>query len=333
MSEFEKTPFDSEAGSDEIARLIRFGGARETVDNERFAGAHDRVNEHWQTVVRTRRQQQQRRLLGQLAVAASVIAVIGVSLLTFRAELPPAGGNPVLVDRVIGDVLVDGAQVRPGEPVPDDSGIETLSNGRIALRLPDGKSVRLDTSSSVIIADAGHLQLDRGAVYIDSGAGPDKSPVAVATRFGVARDIGTQFQVRISDERLRVGVREGLVEISRTDAETLPVQSGTALEISADGSSRAIEVTGSDSSWEWVEEIVPGYDIDGATLEEYLGWFARQRGLALEWDEPGSRARAGSIRLSGSIAGMSLDQGFEFVRRIAPFDFETTQRAIRVRVQ
>ena len=332
MSEFDKTEYDRDTNRDDIAKLIRYAGARESVNDERFARAHGRVNEHWQNVVRTRRRQRRQRLLGQFALAASVLAVIGVALVTWRAALPPAGSDVLLVNRVIGDVRMDGVPMRAGDAVTADSTIETASNGRIALQLPDGKSLRLDTSSHVIVADAGQFQLERGAVYVDSGADQDKSPVYVMTRFGVASDIGTQFQVRVDDERLRVGVREGLVEISRSDAGTVPVRSGTMFEIAADGTPREQDIEGNDQVWDWVETITPEFDIRDATLEEYLVWYTRQRGVALEWDDDMSRHNAQAIRLSGSISNLSLDDGFAFVHRIAPFDYEVANNALRVRV-
>ena len=332
MSEFDKTEYDGDTNRDDIARLIRYAGARETVADQRFAKAHGRVNEHWQKVISARRRQRQLRLVRQFAVAASLLVVVGVTLVTWRGALPPTGNDALLVNRVIGDVRIDGVRAQAGDPVAADSVIETPSGGRVALQLPDGKSLRLDNSSTVIVADAGNIELDRGAVYIDSGAEQNKAPVYVTTRFGVASDIGTQFQVRVDDERLRVGVREGLVEISRGDAETVPVRSGTMLEIAADGAPRERNIAGDDSVWNWVTTITPEFDIRDATLEEYLSWYARQRGVSLEWRDATSQGNARNIRLSGSIANMSLDEGFSFVRRIAPFDYEVTDHALRVSV-
>ena len=78
---------------------------------------------------------------------------------------------------------------------------------------------------------------------------------------------------------------------------------------------------------------MPEFDIDGATLERYLEWYAHERSLELEWANVASRTRAGATVLTGSIAGASLDEGLEIVQRISAFDYQLTGDTIRIQVE
>src|SRR4030095_4983587 len=58
------------------------------------------------------------------------------------------------------------------------------------------------------------LSLARGALYLDSShrTGPPET-VEIVARGSVIRDVGTRYEVRLSDEELRVRVRDGRVEV------------------------------------------------------------------------------------------------------------------------
>lgn len=332
MSEYDATTTEADSHTDDIARLIRFGGAREAVAEDRYEQARERVLAHWKSVVRERRRKRRQRRLVPLAAAAAML-VVAVAWLGRETASPPIVGEPVVVNRITGEVLVDGVSARPGDVIPRDAVVESTANGRVAMQLPRGNSLRLDTGSRVVFAGAARLRLDRGAVYVDAGVDPGPSAVEISTPFGVARDIGTQFQVRIHGDRLRVGVREGRIEFARPNGSPVSVTAGQTVEIPADGGP-AIPVGASPAdSWTWVEAIAPEFDIQDATLDAYLRWYARQTGLVLEWQDGRSAVNASQIRLSGSIGGLSLDEGFDLVGRIAPFEAQRSLRALRVRVE
>ena len=91
-------------------------------------------------------------------------------------------------------------------------------------------------ASRIHILGATALALDRGAVYLDSGApGRPAAPLAVRTPFGEVEETGTQFEVRLGpgpEESVRIRVREGSV-VLRAAGRVHTV--GALTELAADG--------------------------------------------------------------------------------------------------
>lgn len=333
MSDVKNTDYDKDADMDDIAKLIRYAGERTSVSEERLTAARERVTGHWQDVVNARRSRRRQRVIRQFAVAASLVAALGAVLFVWQGSSPVPAESMIVVNRVIGAASVDGTRLQSGDVVRPGAEIRTSDTGMLALELADGQSLRLDNGTQILVSDASRYRLDRGAVYVDSGTAADKAPVFVETRFGVATDIGTQFQVRVDDSGLQVGVREGLVELSRSGARTVPVNSGTLFLYSSSGEESDVRIDSDDPLWNWVDTIAPAFDIEGASLESYLSWYAQQRAVDLQWENSVSRENARKIRLTGSIEDTSLQEGFEIVRRIAPFDYRLTEAVLLVSIQ
>ncbi len=321
---------------DDIGRLIRLAGPREAVEPERYATAQAHVRAHWQATLAARRRD--RRRLWQTAIAAGLLVALVVPLATL---LTPRPADAVLatVERTTGSVVVvsgddtAGAAATVGTALPPGTSIETGPRGGLALRLAGGQSLRLDRSTRLAMHAPDRLSLDVGAVYIDTVPAHRPTPIAVQTALGVARDVGTQFQVRVGPDTLVVGVRDGLVEVTRPDGAAAAVDDGQFFTIAADGDTRRQAVPGDDERWNWVHELAPPFDIDGATLAAFLEWYAGERGLELKWTDARSASRARATVLSGSIEGMSLDEAIDVVRRIAEFDYRQDADTIEVTVQ
>ena len=54
-------------------------------------------------------------------------------------------------------------------------------------------------------------------------------------------------------------------------------------------------------------------ELGGRSLQEFLDWMARERGLQLRFASPEVAASAPGIVLNGSIDGMTLDEALESV--------------------
>lgn len=316
---------------DDIGQLVRLAGERETVDPARFENARARVGEHWQTVVATTRRSNRARL-GRWAMAASVLLAVGIALVLLHRPDRPAAVQIATVDHSVGGVLIDGKPAHFGDQFFVNSVVGTSTGGRVALSMSGGQSVRIDESSRLLFTAPGRLELDAGGVYIDTGPTPDKPPLAVVTPFGVATDVGTQFQVRFDDGLLQIGVREGLVELARNDNIVIPVDDGSLLKMSLTGEISTAPLASDDSLWHWVAAIPSEFNIEGALLTDYLAWYARESGLSLAWDTPASRAAATQTRLSGSISNLTLNEGFELVQRIARFDTRIVDSTLYIRI-
>jgi ferric-dicitrate binding protein FerR (iron transport regulator) len=317
---------------DDVGRLIRDAGARELVSAERFEKARARVGDHWHSVVAAERRLHRRSTLPYVAAAASVIVALAIALLNWNPASPPGTVAIATVNRVTGDVLVDGAAVSRGLSIAENSVLQSGGNGRIALELSSGQSLLMDAATRLVAGADNRFVLEQGAVYVASGFDSRTEPVTVVTHLGIASEVGTQFQVRVSQDRLLVGVREGLVELQRSSAPTVGIEFGRVFELTSGGVTQERDLAAEEDLWEWTESIAPNFDIDGATLHDYLMWYARERGVSVEWHDQASRARSRQTYLSGSIEQLSLEQGLQAVLRIAPFDYELTGKQLRVRV-
>lgn len=333
MNDFKHKRESGNGSIDEVGELIRHVGAREAVARERLDRSHARVLQHWENVVAEQRASTRPRTMKNFAMAAGLVMVAGVAAVLWNQQGARQFETLATIDRVTGIVLASGMPLTSDSQILPGSPISTGEGGRVALRLVNGQSLRIDAFSRLRIDAADQLALQAGAVYIDSDSAGPQATIRVQTPLGVASDIGTRFQVRLKDESLIVGVADGLVEVVRDDGQSHSVDRGYALALDASGRHEKQELDASDPEWSWIESIVPEFDIEGATLEEYLAWYARERGLELEWSDSRSESNARNTGLSGSISGANLDEGLELVKRIAPFRHEIDEGRLRVSVE
>lgn len=317
---------------DDVERLIRHAGVRETVDVERMENARERVASHWEGVVEEQRQSTASPRLRLVAIAASLVAVVGLASVVLQLNTPTPVTALALVERTLGEVDIAGNPASGGFEIGEDTLIETGENGRIAMRMAGGQSLRLDHSSTLVVHTPNRVSLQSGGVYIDTAEAEGSLPVLVSTPFGTAQDIGTQFQVRFVDSMLIVGVRDGLVEVDAQGQDRLSVNKGRYVELGQAGQKTEREISSDDPSWDWVETVAPEFEIEGASLKSYLDWYTNERGMTLNWEDGSSESKAANAKLTGSIAGATLDEGLEIVRRIAPFQYRVDGEALWVKV-
>ncbi|HUP43256.1 MAG TPA: FecR domain-containing protein [Thermoanaerobaculia bacterium] len=256
------------------------------------------------------------------------------------------GGAPAVVAQVevvSGPVRLaaGGGEGRPlaaGEPVPAGAvvatGGATEREGRVSLRLATGTTVRLDSASRLRLASASILELERGAVYLDTGtAERPGAPLEVRTALGTARDLGTQFSVRLvgADARaLGVRVREGRVEVVRR-GRTYVAGAGDELVLRREGPLERRRVPGYGPAWEWAMDAAPGFDLEGRTLRELLDWVSRETGWRILYEDPELSAAAEEIVLHGSLGDLDPDQAPFAVLPGAGLEGELRQGVLVVR--
>ena len=206
------------------------------------------------------RQRTRRRWTYALAAG---IALLGVSLATLRfidsrsddkvvAQLTIARGAVFASDE-IGD---DGRWVTgAGLPVSDGTRLRTDVSGRAALRLDAGISLRIAGSTDLLLRPGNRVELFTGRVYVDTGTQPGGS-VELLTRFGMLRDVGTQFEVVATGETLRVRTREGLVRLTR-EASLEPLECAVSEELRLDsqGHVERGRIAAHDAEWAWAATL------------------------------------------------------------------------------
>lgn len=265
--------------SDRIGQLLRLVGPRERAPAEREARVRTVAREVWLDTVRLRERRRQRSWrAGTLALAAALLLALGVG---YWNRLETAGGlTPADVPAATVQVSSGMPGFATGQVLPGGTHLDTGSRGRMVLALAGGASVRLDTETLVSLRSPSTLSLDRGAVYVETGAGA--AAVEVHTAFGIARDAGTRFEVRVGEGSVRVRVREGEVRFDR-GGETHAAGAGFELEVDAAGEVRRGPVDLYGESWEWVLEASPAFRLEGATLEEILDWTSRETGWKIRY--------------------------------------------------
>ncbi|HEV8630971.1 MAG TPA: FecR family protein [Thermoanaerobaculia bacterium] len=299
--------------SDPVAQLVRLAGARPPVPAERAARVQERVQAAWSAGVADRQRARWTRWGVGLAAAAALALVAGLTWQRAERVVPPPA--PVAsVERVSGAATITGADgiaqpLGPGALVVLGAAVATGGDGRLALRLPGGPSLRLDVGTQLRFVAPAALALERGAVYVDSQGGPS---LVVDTPWGKVEERGTQFEVRVATAGVRVRVREGEVELAGP-RRAWQAAAGAELTLAADGrlSRRPVALHG--EAWDWVQEIAPSYRLEGRPLGDFLGWVGRETGWRVAWADPARAAGAAEVVLHGSVEGLPPDQALAAV--------------------
>lgn len=311
---------EPEISDEKIAGLLRLTGPRPAVPFDRTGKVKAATRGLWRAEVVRHSRRRRIRVAAALAAAAAIVLLAGLGR---RLRVPaPAQAPGAMVEAVTGRVLIlpargsatTPASLHEGDAVPSGIGLKTEGNGRLALRLASGRSLRLDVDTRIEALTDRSLTLMAGAVYVDSGGrrAPEDAAIEIDTPAGRIREIGTQFEVRLGEAAVRVRVREGQVSVDRPSGG-LQVTSGRELQLDQAGGASSRDLPTHGEEWAWTESIAPRMAIEGRFLGEFLDWMARERGLGLRFGRDDLAASASTIRLNGSIDGLTLDQALESV--------------------
>jgi len=306
--------------ADRLANLLQLSGPRRSPSPERIEQARAAAREAWHQELQIARFAKRRRLMrlsmiGLAAVAALIVAV----LLRRPANVAPVA-DAVTARLEAGAVLVDNGALSRGDAIRASAAVSTEAGRRATLRLGNGAELRLDADSAVRFpagAAAGTVALDRGALFVNTGSTPaGRRSVEIRTAAGVARDIGTSFEVRVIGDATRIRVRDGIVQLVplvRTGDEAVHnAERGVELLATRTGVARR-EVGTSGSEWNWIALAAPPLEVDGKTLSDFLDWVAREGGWTIRFADETLRRSASSIVLRGSIDGLSPEQALETI--------------------
>jgi ferric-dicitrate binding protein FerR (iron transport regulator) len=300
---------------DAVARLLQAAGPRPGVPEERSNRVRSTVHAHWRRTVTARRRAWWVVWISVPVAAAAAGVVLIVSgpwkhLLT----TPPADAPVATLERSQGWVSwVNGPSPVVGAGLDAASALETGMDGRVALHLGGGSSVRVDVRTRLRLISEDEIALERGAVYVDTtGAAASKTSLSVRTVLGTVRDIGTQFQVRASPETVQVSVREGVAVLDHR-GRSHRAAAGTRLTMDDDGSVTSGPAPPFGEEWDWVQEAAPSFNLEGRRLGAYLAWIGKETGLRIEYAEPSIAADMSSVLLHGSIEGLRPDETLEAV--------------------
>jgi ferric-dicitrate binding protein FerR (iron transport regulator) len=272
---------NTNSSDDAIAALVRLAGRRPPVPEDAARRVREAVHDEWmQTISRRRRT----RWIGSAAAVAA--AAVTIVVLRTMPSTPQPRAAPQRV-------VVAGGQTNGAVIYAND--IYEIANGNTASLAWGDAILRLDSGTRVRIASPTELTLDRGAVYVDS----KHSGVVIRTPIGSVRDIGTQFEVRLAADRMRVRVREGRIDLQHGGA-THSAAAGMELDADARGGVTEHSIAKSGAEWEWVVRAAPPIHLDGRTLAEVVATVTRDEGVKPVWSDAAAR-NAASMRLHGDV--------------------------------
>jgi ferric-dicitrate binding protein FerR (iron transport regulator) len=283
------------------------------IDAARAARVRPAVHAAWKDAV-----DGTRRWKRGVALAAAAVLVFAVAL-TLVNRLRDRGGSQAVS---IASALFVSSEVffqhdgqaragRVGERLRPGTRITTYG-GRAAIVLANGVELRLDSNTDITLDTDGSMLLARGALYLDSShrTGPPET-VAIVARGSVIRNIGTRYEVRLSDEELRVRVRDGRVEVTSAFGMR-EADRGGQLRVTSSGIVAGRAPT-SGAEWDWIVRAVPPPQLEGRPLPEFLAWAEREGGRPIRFADPAlERANRATI-VYGAIEGLTVDEALDVV--------------------
>jgi len=286
------------------AHILRLAGRGPVPSDERTARVHETVHREWRAARR-------RRVIWRGAISVTAVAAAAAVMMAIREGRTPDArpsspassvlatgvrvqGRPVVVDgssRPSAVVLSAATAVRAGHIV------ETDKASRAVLQTADGSVIRIDRESRLRFAAPAVIELMAGAAYIETS--PTSHGFEVRTAIGIVRDVGTRFEVRITDTTLRLRVRSGSVEIRRNDLVT-PAPAGTEATVTTIGVSTG-PVAPYGAAWAWTAGLAPPYAIEGRTLRDFLQHTAAEEGWTLRYSNATVAKLADATILHGTV--------------------------------
>jgi ferric-dicitrate binding protein FerR (iron transport regulator) len=310
----------------DLERLLKSVGPRELPPADVERAVREQLHDDWQAMLRENRQRRNRR--GAFALAASLVAAtFGLWIASTQSAGPPAAVGTLAV--AVGEVRersgwLSGWRVMgDGDVVVAGRTLETGTDGRAAIALPGGMSLRVDRDTRIALVDSSRLRLERGTLYLDSGSGQARTAqLRVETPTGTVRHVGTQYELRLLDSGVQLRVREGRVEFRSPTGLVEHGQSGEQLVIFRDGRVQRGEAPRAGPSWDWIADATPELDLEGMSLTRFLAWAGRELGFAVTFAPAISEAELASVIVHGSTSGLTPAEALRAV--FATTSFEAT---------
>jgi hypothetical protein len=89
-------------------------------------------------------------------------------------------------------------------------------------------------------------------------------------------------------------------------------------------------IASSDKAWDWISVTTPNFEVDDRPLQEFLAWVARESGRELVLADEAARKQVATIRMHGSVNGLTPMQALSAVMAATSLRFELSEGEIRV---
>ncbi|WP_416462771.1 FecR domain-containing protein [Rubrivivax gelatinosus] len=215
-----------------------------------------------------------------------------------RRALQAPGATRRRVLRTLGlavAVIGSGEAVRRSEAWALWAADERCATGEVrTLSLPDGTRLVLASASAVDLrydAEQRLIVLRAGEILVTSAPDAARRPLAVRTRHGLVRALGTRFLVRDLGAADRVVVYEGAVELQPAKRASAPwrLDAGQSARLADDGVTPGGPADEANTAWTRGLLLA-----DGRRVDELVAEIARYRRGVLRCDPA-----VGALRVSG----------------------------------
>lgn|GEM_PF-6955153 len=209
----------------------------------------------------------------------------------------------------------------------------TGTDSQALVSLFNDVQLRIASNSEVYFPNRREVHLISGTLYFDSDHIYPVFRADIFTPLGRIENLGTQYEVSTwleqSEQQLSIRVREGTVKLIQQHGDVM-LENGIQFRTDENNESRLQSVPVSGQSWEWVESIPVDYELDGRSLDEFTRWLCREKGWLLKYRDDEIARLAFQEKLSGSTAGLTLDQALEIVYSTTSFSYELDQETLLV---
>lgn len=299
------------SSSDALDDLLSQASPRPVPPSDHEALVRTAVHAEWRTITRRRRS---RRRLAMIAVAASVLVAVFVSLNSIRVP-DIAGIQVATISRSFGSIYLLGERAELHETnkltvVLSGQTIATGNDSGLGLRWSNGASLRIDADTRVVFVSPHEIYLRSGRVYFDSqpSALPSNSTqtfvedFVIRTDHGSVAHQGTQYTTYANSTKLSVSVREGEVTIDG-DHYVETVTAGRQVTFTGSSRPSVLNISRYDNdAWDWIEQLGPVAEFDGRTIHEFLLWVGHETGLRLQYETDAAEDLARNDTLRGTVA-------------------------------
>lgn len=269
---------------------------------------YDQLRDEW--MISNQQTRQRRRYFIGAAAASFIAAIVVVMRLGSGVDVPVIQPDAYVAVLNGAGATLNGEQIQDVDSTSSTlrlragDTIKTGTDAAVAIAWNTTGSLRLSRSSEVTIVDANEVSLKSGTIYYDSKLfGSDHGvPIVVTTSHGTIQHVGTQFLAQTDQRGTTVSVREGQVSFGR-DSKTTIVRSGQSASFDNSIAATVSAIAPNDSSWDWVSEVAPKWNVDGRSTMDIIRWLSRETGLSIEFADERAEdyARNDQVRGVGEI--------------------------------
>ncbi|MEQ8691269.1 MAG: FecR family protein [Pseudomonadales bacterium] len=270
-----------------IQAIIKSAGARPKPDPFRKNADKAHLRQVWTEEVRNNRRLKLWKMSVPVGLAAAVLLAVSIGF--------PKLGN---VDQSLGEIVLTQGEVSHTSVELDNQSnflitgdlLASKSDSSATIRLKDETIVQLAPHTQITLRGASDIWLHKGKIFVDSPG--IENHVVIRSSWGEIRDIGTQFEVSLSDDSLELAMREGLTEIklegnvhtpivarsSEREADLVLIESGNII------THTSLKRTA--RRWDWTRSGAPDYPGGDHDLATIVKWAARQTGRDVSYESP-----------------------------------------------